>query len=70
MTGKGREDNKGNSARKRKPGDSPLSRVICVGLAISMNTSLHVASALIHSLPMSYVRLFLRKLIVLFSHKI
>ena len=48
MTGKGREDNKGNSARKRKPGDSPLSRVICVGIAISMNTSLHVASALIH----------------------
>ena len=48
MIGKGREDNKGNSAKKRKPGDSPLSRVICVGIAISMNTSSDVASALIH----------------------
>ena len=68
MTGNWREDNKGNSARKRKPEDSPLSRVICVGLAISMNTSLHVASA--DLLPMSYVKLFLRKLIFLFSPKI
>ena len=48
MTGKGREGNKGNRARKRKPWDSPLSRVICVGIAISMNTSLHLAPALTH----------------------
>ena len=34
--------------RKRKPGDSPLTRGMCVGIAISMNTSLHVSSALIH----------------------
>ena len=48
MTGKGREDDKGNSPRKLKPGDSPLTRGMCVGIAISMNASLHVASALIH----------------------
>ena len=48
MTGRGREDNKGNNPRKRKPGDSPLTRGMCVGIAISMNTSLHVASALIY----------------------
>ena len=48
MTGKGREDDKGNSPRKRKPGDSPLIRGMCVGIAISMNKSLHVATALIY----------------------
>ena len=42
------EEYKGNSPRKRKPGDSPLTRGMFVGIAISMNTSLHVASALIH----------------------
>ena len=39
MTGKVKEDDKGNSPRKRKPGDSPLLRGMCVGIAISMNTS-------------------------------
>ena len=48
MTGKGREDYKGNSPRKRKPGDSPLTRGMCVDIAISMDTSLHLASALIY----------------------
>ena len=48
MAGKGREDDKGNSPRKRKPGYSPPTGGICVGISISMNTSLHVASALIH----------------------
>ena len=48
MTGKGREDDKGNSPRKQKPGDFQLTGGMCVGIAISMNTSLHVASALLH----------------------
>ena len=48
MTGKGREDDKGNSPRKRKPWDSSLTRGMCVDIAISMDTSLHLASALIH----------------------
>ena len=48
MTWKGRIVAKGNSPRKQKPGDPPLTRGMCVGIAISMNTSLHVASALIY----------------------
>ena len=61
MTGKGGKMIKGNSPRKPKPGDSLLTRGMCVGIAISMNTSLHVASALIHC-QFLHVKLFSKKI--------
>ena len=39
MTGKAREDDKGNSPRKRKPGDSPLTRGMCVQSSSSIQLS-------------------------------
>ena len=63
MTGKGREDDIGNSPRKRKPGDPPLTRGMCLADLVCRHCDINeykfTCGFCTDLLPMSHVRFFL-----------